>query len=1016
MIDIDMDYMSCDCTFIALPSKRRRLASDSLVVNGATLLGITAYVGQDFANTFVASKTLSDIQSADQVMVVLSLFISVWVLGGVLIGYMNWTKNYSHRKKVKAVKGLKELFRHAGVAQELDAEIGAYSPEAAVRLLSNYLATIIPRAFSNKSILARMKEELMRHHPYLRLFNVKQSDRSPMLTTIQMVTVQSLMMFVLAMLYDLQCPDDDGTCREHLDKVSCLKRKSLFDSTQTYCNWNEEAITGTCEYADPVFSLAVGIYCAVLISVVTATINWPIDYLFTILSAPIKDTLQAQIAAAQMVARARRASVSSLTGPTVVNGGRRRAAAFAAAPTPSIPPASLSSTQTKQASGVESGKNCHKKKKVKTVNGMHNASSRLEVKFIPEQIIDAHDVAKSALRQQIQEIVVNNKAEHISTEGVLDIVYAYRERLLSREKELGMEAGQQISEWIDKFTEQWGISAITGRIYEFNVPRHKNPYWAQGDTVMDLISNSLTIVEDIANEEAQFLRQVPESHAGLELIQLFIQDLLGQDTVAARIFSAKVNEDYKSFPAVSRGGKIIAAVCVVAVNLLFAYYTMLKGYVKGRAWQRSFLVACLVQFVVEILLFTTVECLYFNCFVPSLVTNEMHKIQRVLRETIHSIAFSGSNSFSNDVLMDGKKLSLNAPNHFFVSTKVAKCFPTMLESVLILSYRSVLPGEISQKWKSAYHWSTAFEAKCNAESDIKIRPHNDSGLLRLDHSHASNRSWAGFIQWSIMTFFMTLTMMLAYIVAFIPFSVQRAVIRFVQPFMLGGLALAWMYIVASPIYLSLFSIVVSLIVLFLIGQHCFYRYHRSFNKRSDAIRGVITPLALSTVKLDADDSYSSSEDGKDDNGKHDHRALHEREQLHRESQPQKPSREIIGETKIDLSKNAKVLLSNIYEISGSYSSSSLQLISDDETTKKLSKQSLSNASPQGSKSDTISKSYGDGSQKALTPSERSFDNKNVEQNEKDSQSSSSVSCSESSESDSSDEDHHRRDHHRSSKR
>jgi hypothetical protein len=43
--------------------------------------------------------------------------------------------------------------------------------------------------------------------------------------------------FLLALLYGIQYPHDDGSCPTTSDTSSCLSRTSTLDPSQTYCEW-----------------------------------------------------------------------------------------------------------------------------------------------------------------------------------------------------------------------------------------------------------------------------------------------------------------------------------------------------------------------------------------------------------------------------------------------------------------------------------------------------------------------------------------------------------------------------------------------------------------------------------------------------------------------------------------------------------------------------------------------------------------------------------------------------------
>jgi hypothetical protein len=90
--------------------------------------------------------------------------------------------------------------------------------------------------------------------------------------------------------------------------------------------------------------------------------------------------------------------------------------------------------------------------------------------------------------------------------------------------------------------------------------------------------------------------------------------------------------------------------------------------------------------------------------VPSLVTDEVQAVYSKLFDTVHTL-FGGIIDNRFDISKssvaqkrDARLQLLNAPEFFFVSHKMATAFPSLVESMIVQSYRSHLPGEISKKW------------------------------------------------------------------------------------------------------------------------------------------------------------------------------------------------------------------------------------------------------------------------------------------------------------------------------
>jgi hypothetical protein len=55
------------------------------------------------------------------------------------------------------------------------------------------------------------------------------------------LTSVTISCFALALLYDIQYPADDGSCSGHHDMMSCISRKTVLDSSRSYCRWLGES-------------------------------------------------------------------------------------------------------------------------------------------------------------------------------------------------------------------------------------------------------------------------------------------------------------------------------------------------------------------------------------------------------------------------------------------------------------------------------------------------------------------------------------------------------------------------------------------------------------------------------------------------------------------------------------------------------------------------------------------------------------------------------------------------------
>jgi hypothetical protein len=149
-----------------------------------------------------------------------------------------------------------------------------------------------------------------------------------------------------------------------------------------------------------------------------------------------------------------------------------------------------------------------------------------------------------------------------------------------------------------------------------------------------------------------------------------------------------------------RYAKVLGWICVGIMNVFFVYFSILRAYERGAVWQRMFAFACLVQFLVEVIIYETTECAMVHFLIPDLVRTEVQTAGVALRNIVNQVCTSRSLGLSSSsTASSSSNVLLDAPRYLFVSTNVAEKYPDMLESVLIRSYHSCWPGSYSAKWK-----------------------------------------------------------------------------------------------------------------------------------------------------------------------------------------------------------------------------------------------------------------------------------------------------------------------------
>ena len=158
--------------------------------------------------------------------------------------------------------------------------------------MAAYIQEVVPIVLRRETSTWKTATDVFRHHSYVTLLWVRNID---LLHVTRVATIQSMLMFVLAVTYDLQSPSDDGSCLQWLTEESCLLRTSYLDSSQSYCRWGMlstedmgSTVSGyACSYEDlssPTVKEVLTI--SVLVSIVTALFLRPVEVLFKVLKAP----------------------------------------------------------------------------------------------------------------------------------------------------------------------------------------------------------------------------------------------------------------------------------------------------------------------------------------------------------------------------------------------------------------------------------------------------------------------------------------------------------------------------------------------------------------------------------------------------------------------------------------------------------------------------------------------------------------------------------------------------------
>jgi len=182
--------------------------------------------------------------------------------------------------------------RKNGKTNPVDSSKASTQSKAQVSM-ERFINCLFPGSLGDKEGHKRLGRELMETELFtLILTGETQAKRfSSALYLVSTITVSS---FLLAFLYAIQYPIDDGTCATYIESGACETAKSMFDQDQPACYWFTAADPGDgagelghCEWRDVDISANVLVAILLITVVITGPVYAALNYAFDfILNAP----------------------------------------------------------------------------------------------------------------------------------------------------------------------------------------------------------------------------------------------------------------------------------------------------------------------------------------------------------------------------------------------------------------------------------------------------------------------------------------------------------------------------------------------------------------------------------------------------------------------------------------------------------------------------------------------------------------------------------------------------------
>ena len=139
-----------------------------------------------------------------------------------------------------------------------------------------------------------------------------------------------------------------------------------------------------------------------------------------------------------------------------------------------------------------------------------------------------------------------------------------------------------------------------------------------------------------AGESISLMRALPPTLRGPELLRVFILDLLGRDTMAAKVMKTKMYAN-THFNVVSHTAKITAGVAVVLMNLVMMYIALSLASSKSAEWQKAWFLTVGANIALHLFLNQMVEALLLHYYIPQLVWKEAQVVRQKLLDIVEAL-------------------------------------------------------------------------------------------------------------------------------------------------------------------------------------------------------------------------------------------------------------------------------------------------------------------------------------------------------------------------------------------
>jgi hypothetical protein len=744
----------CNLTSIV----RRKLASSSASEANKFAFeaqAIGSYVLTDYVD-ITESALAFTVADVGETSLVLSLFACIWgvmLLSVPLVEYGKVVDKLESRTLKYGIglgHGTKTVGSLHRVAPAVAGGIGALNEQdmhgaavvkdklsqqqRAVEYLKDYVFTFFPNIFSDRPERARFWHQVIHKHRYLVVFT-RDTVYHKCVTILETLSLLTCYMFLTAVLYDVEWPNDDSFCQSQYSQTTCLQKKSVFDAAKSMCRWSivEDTSQYACVWIKPDFDPIVQIIIMMLVVAISGPLNVVISLLvYHVLLAPTKaEKIQSENAVFQTRTQVIQAVVPVDLGSGGLDGkGRDHDPAASKTQLHGVAQIQRTSQSFLHKMSLSRGSVLFPsvldvdKELIDYIDG----DQRLRNECMLEALVDkgAGVVVGSDQQGQIypsptklhSKVTIEAKkptALRTSVDTRRQNVFADAQHFVKQIQRIHRKLRERRRPYIN-FEDQWGmflqpkdaaiIEVSTGADGVRSELTTAGAYHAQRKTVPDYVDVDVgklqTELDAVVREAKDVILRFenkPPRVIGIQILQLFVLDLLGRHSREAQIF-ANQRAAVKSKRVVGWYSKSLCIASLVAVNGYFVFMCMLYAESKGREWQVNWSITCMIYLLVDIFIKHVNIVYVIHYYIPELISARTRAMKLRVHRAINKLVANcllGTNQEGptvNPSEVNGSRHSeFSVSDYLFVSAHVARAFPHLLESSIISSYRSLFSAD-----------------------------------------------------------------------------------------------------------------------------------------------------------------------------------------------------------------------------------------------------------------------------------------------------------------------------------